>query len=78
MKLENCKVGVKVKIKNGTTSFLSRFVGKECIITGVDHDSDCNTVRVNFSDHYSESDWGHHKDLKMIKEDLDTTIKLIN
>ena len=74
MKLENCKVGVKVKIKKGTTSFLSRYVGIEGSITGVDNDSDGNTVRVNFSDDYRESDWGHHKDLKLVKEDLDNTI----
>ena len=74
MKLENCKVGVKVKIKKGATSFVSQYVGKECIITGVDNDSDCNTVRVNFSDDYRETDWGNHKDLKLVKEDLDNTI----
>ena len=74
MKLENCKVGVKVKIKKGTTSFLSRFVGKECIITGVDYNTSDLTVRVNFSDDYRELDWGNHKDLKLVKEDLDNTI----
>ena len=74
MKLENCKIGVNVKIKSGTTSFESRYVGKECIITGVDYNtSDC-TVRVNFSDVHHDADWGNHKDLKMIKEDLDNTI----
>ena len=58
MKLENCKIGDKVKIKSGTTSFLSQYVGKACIITGVDHNtSDC-TVRVNFSDDYRDADWG--------------------
>ena len=74
MKLENCKVGVKVKIKKGATSFESRYVGKECIITGVDHNTSAWTVRVNFSDDYREEDWGHHKDLKLVKEDLDNTI----
>ena len=74
MKLENCKVGVKVKIKKGATSFLSWYVGKECIITGIDNDSDCDTVRVNFSDVYHDEDWGHHKDLKLVKEDLDNTV----
>lgn len=74
MKLENCKVGVKVKIKKGATSFVSRYLGKECIITGVDCNSAVNTVRVNFSDDYNDTDWGSHKDLKMIKEDSNNTI----
>ena len=74
MKLENCKVGVKVKIKKGSFFFVLRYVGKECIITGVDHDAPNTTVRVNFSDKYHNSDWGNHKDLKLVKEDLDNTI----
>ena len=74
MKLENCKIGVKVKIKKGATSFESRYVGKEGIITGVDHDTSDLTVRVAFNDDYRETDWGHHKDLKLVKEDLYNTI----
>ena len=74
MKLENCKIGVKVKIKGGTTSFESQYAGKEGIITGVDHNTSEWTVRVNFSDVHYNADWGNHKDLKLVKEDLDNTI----
>lgn len=72
MKFSNCKIGVKVVIKDGATTWFSDHIGKEGTITGVD--SSDNTVRVNFSDYYDDADWGNHKDLKMIKEDLNNTI----
>ena len=68
MKLENVKVGTKVRVKtemNGSTlSFLRRHRGSVgTVIESPDEDGD---VRVEFSDGYT--DIGHYSNLKRIKE----------
>lgn len=68
MKLENVKVGTKVRVKTGmnagTLSFYTRHRGSVgTVIEAPDEDGD---VRVEFSD--GSTDWGHYSNLKRIKE----------
>lgn len=68
MKLENAKVGTKVRVKTGTcggsTTFYMRYWGSVgTIIEAPDVDGD---VQVEFSD--GRTDWGHYSNLKRIKE----------
>lgn len=68
MKLENVKVGTKVRVKlqqsDSTTRFYSRYCGVVgIIISPPDEDYD---VKVEFSD--GTTDFGHHSNLKRIKE----------
>ena len=68
MKLENVKVGTSVRVKtamnNGVLSFYLRHRGAVgTVIEAPDEDGD---VRVEFS--YGSTDFGHHSNLKRIKE----------
>ena len=68
MKLENVKVGTKVRVKtetnNGVLSFFSRHRGTVgTVIETPDEDGD---VKVEFSD--GSTDIGHYSNLKRIKE----------
>lgn len=68
MKLENVKVGTKVRVKTemneDTLAFYLRHRGSVgTVIEAPDGDGD---VRVEFSD--GSDDWGHHSNLKRIKE----------
>lgn len=68
MKLENAKVGTKVRVKTelsgGVLTFYMRHHGAVgTIIKAPDVDGD---VEVEFSD--GRTDWGHYSNLKRIKE----------
>lgn len=68
MKLENVKVGTKVRVKtemnNGVLSFYLRHRGSVgTVIATPDEDGDVN---VEFSD--GSTDMGHYSNLKRIKE----------
>ena len=68
MKLENVKVGAKVRVKtemnNGVLSFYLRHRGSVgTVIKAPDEDGD---VEVQFDD--GRTDFGHHSNLKRIKE----------
>lgn len=68
MKLENVKVGTKVRVKtemnNGVLSFYLRHRGAVgTVIEAPDEDGD---VKVAFSD--GSTDFGHYSNLKRIKE----------
>ena len=68
MKLENVKVGTKVRVKTemneGVISFLVRHRGAVCtVIAAPDEDGD---VTVAFDD--GRIDYGHRSNLKRIKE----------
>ena len=68
MKLENVKVGTKVRVKTGinegTLSFYNRHRGSVgTVIEAPDEDGD---VKVEFSD--GATDIGHYSNLKRIKE----------
>lgn len=68
MKLENAKVGTKVRVKlqqsDDTTQFYSQYWGAVgIIISPPDKDAD---VKVEFSD--GRTDFGHYSNLKRIKE----------
>lgn len=68
MKLENVKVGTKVRVKtemnDGVLSFYLRHRGSVgTVIATPDEDAD---VLVEFSD--GSTDYGHHSNLKRIKE----------
>ena len=68
MKLENVKVGTKVRVKTemhrGVLNFYKRYWGTVgTVIEAPDEDGD---VKVEFSD--GSTDFGHHSTLKRIKE----------
>lgn len=68
MKLENVKVGTKVRVKtemhNGVLSFYLQYLGVVgTVIEAPDEDGD---VRVEFNSGYT--DIGHHSNLKRVKE----------
>lgn len=68
MKLENVKVGTKVRVKtemnNGVLSFYPRYRGAVgTVIEAPDEDGD---VEVQFDD--GRTDFGHYSNLKRIKE----------
>lgn len=68
MKLENVKVGTKVRVKTemnvGTLAFYTRHRGSVgTVIEAPDEDGD---VKVEFSD--GSNDIGHYSNLKRIKE----------
>lgn len=67
MKLKNCVVGQRVKVKDqDNTGFYSCLRGKEGVIVNID---DLDNGRLNVRVHFDDVgyDWGSHKALKKVK-----------
>lgn len=71
LKFNKLKVGQKVKIKKTVGRFEDEYQGRIGIIERLDEGSDLD-VKINFGDDYYDGiDWGNHKDIKRIVEDVE-------
>lgn len=66
MKKSNLAVGTKVQVKSDSGRFYSGHAGELGEITCVDESGSDLNVKVEFED--GDTDWGNHKDLKLVKE----------
>ena len=70
MKLKNVKVGQTVKVKETNKHMCHRNVGKLGVVLCVEDTFYDGHLTVDVRFHDGETDWGNHKDIKLI-EDVD-------
>lgn len=76
MKFKNVKVGQTVKVKKSNTAtgqFYNYYTGKTGVVKSVDSMCSRNSLTVLLCfDDGDDTDWGNHKDIKLVKDVEDT------